>query len=192
MHKQSLLEHIKRHVDLNSNEKEILNYFDIKLFSKKSFLLTEGKMSRCEYFIISGCVRVFVTDNSGLEHNLSFNSENWWVGDLKSFIKNEVATYSIQAIEDITVLQINHKSWLNMLNDFPVMEKYFRIMFQNAVFAQQTRIVQSISYTAEERYLSFIKSYPKVIQRISQKHIASYLGITPESLSRIRKEITKN
>ena len=192
MTKKLLLEHIKLNIEVNeSDEEAILNYFNIKSFSKKSFLLTEGRISRNEYFIISGCVRIFVTDNSGLEHNLSFNSENWWAGDLKSFINNEVATYSIQALEDTAVLQINHKSWIDMLNTFPLMEKYFRTMFQNAVVAQQTRIVESISHTAEERYLNFIKSYPKLTQRISQKHLASYLGITPEFLSMIRRKIAK-
>ena len=179
-------------IEVNETDEEaLLNYFNIKSFSKKSFLLTEGKISRNEYFVISGCVRVFVTDNSGLEHNLSFNSENWWAGDLKSFINNEAATYSIQALEDTIVLEINHKSWVDMLNTFPLMEKYFRTMFQNAVVAQQTRIVESISHTAEERYLNFIKSYPKLTQRISQKHLASYLGITPEFLSMIRRKIAK-
>jgi len=193
MNKKKLLNHIKQNIDINESDEEvILDYFDFKSFSKKTFLLTEGKISRNEYFIISGCVRVFVTDNSGLEHNLSFNSENWWAGDLKSFVKNEAATYSIQALEDTVALQISHNSWVDMLINIPEMEKYFRIMFQNAVVAQQTRIVESISNTAEERYFSFIKSYPTLIQRISQKHIASYLGITPESLSRIRKEISKS
>lgn len=193
MQNQTLKDHIKNHVEIDaSDEGEILSFFTLKTFSKKDFLLNEGKTSRYEYFIISGCVRIFVVDSQGTEHNLSFNSENWWAGDLKSFVKNDAATYNIQALEETTVLQINRNSWLALLNEYPTMEKYFRLMFQNAVNAQQTRIVQSISYTAEERYLYFIESYPKLTQRIPQKHIASYLGITPEFLSMIRRNLTKS
>jgi CRP-like cAMP-binding protein len=193
MQKQTLKDHIKNHVEIDvSDEVKILSFFTLKSFSKKDFLLSAGKTSRYEYFIVSGCIRIFVVDRQGIEHNLSFNSENWWAGDLKSFVKNEAANYNIQALEETTVLQINRNSWLTLLNEYPTMEKYFRLMFQNAVTAQQTRIVQSISYTAEERYLDFIKSYPKLTQRIPQKHIASYLGITPEFLSMIRRKLTRS
>ena len=191
MSKKSIINHISRFVDLNSLQESLIeDSFILDSFFKKEYLLINGKVSKHEYFITKGCVRVFVIDSKGDEHNLSFNVENWWAGDLISFLNETPADYNIQALENTEVLKISKPSWMELLSNSSEMERYSRVMFQNSVTALQSRIVQNISYTAEERYFYLMNNRPEIFQRVSQKHIASYLGITPESLSRVRKEIT--
>jgi CRP-like cAMP-binding protein len=189
--KELLLKQIKKYIKVEeSQEQSVLDYFLLRSFAKKELLLQAGKISRHENFVIEGCLRVFIVDNSGVEHNISFSPESWWAGDLSSFLKTEPASYNIEALETSKVLQISRDSWDDLFLKFPDMEHYFRLMFQNTVIALQSRIVQNISYTAEECYLNFLKNYPQLNLRVSQKHIASYLGITPEFLSMLRRKLT--
>ena len=167
---------------------KITEHFTIKSYRKKEYLLQFDNISRSEFFITSGCVRTFVTDFNGVEHNIFFSTENYWAGDLQSFINQTPATYSIQALENTEVLAISGESWKKLVSESPDFTEYSRLLFRNAVIAQQNRILQNLSYTAKERYRHIIEKHPELIQRIAQKHIASYLGITPEFLSMIRKE----
>ncbi|MEM7298257.1 MAG: Crp/Fnr family transcriptional regulator, partial [Bacteroidota bacterium] len=125
-------------------------------------------------------------DFNGAEHNMSFAVENWWSGDLQSFLNQERATCNIQALEESIVLSINQENWNTLVKEVPVFVSYTRVLFRNKMFAQQNRIVQSLSLPAKERYQLFLEEYPDLSQRIPQKHIASYLGITPEFLSMLR------
>ena len=114
--------------------------------------------------------------------------ENWWFGDLQSFINKSPASFNIQALEETTVLSISRKSWDILLNEVPEFVVYTRVLFRNTMFSHENRILQNLSYTAEERYRYFLEEYPNLSLRISQKQMASYLGITPEFLSMLRRK----
>lgn len=190
--KTPLLVHLRKLIEIDPDEEcAILDYHEPALYPRKSFLLEKGNISRYEFFILKGCLRVFVTDQSGNEHTLSLNIESWWCGDLKSFINQEPASYYIQALEDTEVLRLNLTNWNKLLNTVPQMEHWFRVSFQNALIAKQERIIQNISLTAEERYLRYLEKYPHILQRVPQKHVASYLGMTPEFFSILRRKMAQ-
>ncbi|MEM6721990.1 MAG: Crp/Fnr family transcriptional regulator [Bacteroidota bacterium] len=161
-----------------------------KQFAKKEHLLHEGAYAKEVYFILKGCVRTYIYDLNGVAHNITFSMENWWFGDLQSYINATPASFHIQALEETTALSISKEDWDFLLQEVPEFSVYTRILFRNTMFSHENRILQNLSFTAEERYNSFLKTYPNLSQRISQKHIASYLGITPEFLSMLRKKRT--
>ncbi len=186
-----LLDHIKKHVRLSKEEESIIpHYFEHKEIKKRQYLLNSDSLVKHDFFVINGCLRTFVIDMNGNEHNLLFATENWWTGDFKGFYKQEMATQNIQALENTHVLCITKEGKDELVERIPMITLYFNKLFENAIIAHQKRIEQTLCFTAEERYLDFLKVYPNVSQRISQKHIASYLGITPEFLSMIRKKLT--
>jgi len=188
----ALLTHINKFADLSEEQSEkILSSLIIKEYQKKEYILHAGSVSEYECFVIEGCLRAFVIDLKGNEHNVRFGIENSWVGDLDSFFKNRPATYNIQAIEATTVLMICMDKMNELMDTIPEFEHYFRIMFQHGVMSIQLRMVQELSLSAEERYLHFIEKYSHLLQRIPQKHIASYLGMTPEFLSTLRKKMNQ-
>ncbi|MBD0401191.1 Crp/Fnr family transcriptional regulator [Flammeovirga sp. EKP202] len=184
----NLSKHIKELISISDEHlDEILGKFNEKVFQKREHILQQDAKVDEVYFIMSGCVRTYVYDLNGEEHNITFSMENWWFGDLQSFIKRNTGVYNIQALEETKVLSINNDNWNLLLQEVPAFVNYTRILFRNTMFTQENRILQNLSYTAAERYDFFLKKYPNLSQRISQKHIASYLGITPEFLSMIRR-----
>lgn len=184
-----ILKHISKFIQLDEEEEQfftsLLNYRKLR---KRQFLLQEGDISRQEAFVLKGCLRTYEMDENGQEHVLSFAIENWWVGDLYSFIANVPSKYSIDALEPSELLWLDLPSQELLYKKVPKFERYFRLLIQNAFVATQRRVISSISKPAEERYVEFLKKYPTLELRIPQHQIASYLGITPESLSRIRKQ----
>ncbi|WP_256013713.1 Crp/Fnr family transcriptional regulator [Desertivirga xinjiangensis] len=185
-----LVKHITNVVSL-SNEEIILltSHFKHKTLKKKQYLLEQGEVARYEYFIIKGCLKTFNVNQAGEESILSFSTENWWVGDLYSFWTGNPSSYSISALEDCELLYIDNDVLETLYLLIPKLERYFRILLKNAYVASQRRIILTINQTAEERYIDFIKRYPDLEQRIPQYMVASYLGITPEFLSKIRRKI---
>ena len=147
----------------------------------------------CKYigFVNSGCLREYKIDNKGVEHILQFAIEDWWVSDLNSFLTGLPASYNIDALQDSDVLLLEKSAREELLKNCPKMERFFRLLIEANHVASQQRIVDSLSASAEERYLKFIKTYPQLLEQLPQNQIASYLGITPQSLSRIRKELTQ-
>ncbi|OJJ14372.1 hypothetical protein BKI52_43630 [marine bacterium AO1-C] len=184
-----LISHIKSLISISDHQLEVvLDKLVEKRFSKKEHLLYVDHYAHEVFFTLRGCIRTYVSDFNGVEHNLSFALENWWFGDLQSFLNKTLAIHNIQALEDTLVLAINQEKWHTLTQEVPEFVNYLNILFRNAMFSLQNRVVQSLSLTAEERYSIFLKEYPNLSQRISQKHIASYLGITPEFLSMIRSK----
>lgn len=182
-----LAQHIKSLVPISDDHLAIiLERIQEKKFSKKEHLLFDGDYAKEVFFIHSGCTRTYIMDFNGVEHNISFSMENWWFGDLQSFINNTPASQNIQALEDTVVLSINQENWNELIKDIPEFVYYTRILFRNTMFSHENRILQNLSFTAEERYHYFLEKYANLSQRISQKHIASYIGITPEFLSMLR------
>lgn len=185
-----LLKHVGKIIDLTDDERRFFSsLIAVRRLQKKEILLLQGEPCHCEYFILEGCLRVFSTDISGDEHTMYFGMEEWWVGDPAAFFTRTASSYSIAALEDSTVVMISRENLELLYRHVPKFERYFRILIQNAFVAQQERINQNQSLTADERYRRFLEKYPGINQRVSQKMIASYLGITPEFLSAIRKKI---
>jgi len=184
--------HIEKRVHISDEEFEVISKFFIpKKLRKKQFLLHEGEVCKNIGFVNSGCLREYTIDNKGSEHIIQFAIEDWWISDPNSFLSGLPSTYNIDALEDSEVLLLEKSAREKLLNSCPKMERFFRILIEANFVSTQRRITDSLSTSAEERYLKFIKTYPKLIEQVPQNHIASYLGITPQSLSRIRKELTQ-
>jgi len=169
----------------------ILPSFNQKSFKKKELLLQEGTLSQEVYFIHRGCVRSFLVDYEGKEHSILFGTEGYWMGDLQSFINGSLASYSYQAIEPTEVFAIKKTDWDQLMDEEASFQKYVGILFRNALITQQERIVELFTLSAEERYEKLEKSRRDLLKRVPQKHLASYIGITPEFLSQIRKKRTE-
>jgi CRP-like cAMP-binding protein len=187
-----ILQNVSKHIQLDKRETDLfVSLLQQKTIPRKGFLLKQGDVCKTENFITKGCMRTYTIDDGGFEHIVSFGVEDWWVGDLYSFLTQTKATYFIDALEDSEVLQITKENLDKLYQQVPKFERFFRLLFQNAFIAQQNRINQTLSFTAEQRYLEFINRYPQLEQRLSQKQVSAYLGITPVFLSLIRKKLTR-
>lgn len=187
-----ILQHVAKHIQLDEAERDyFVSVLQHKNIRKREYLLKQGDVCRTENFITKGCLRTYTIDDKGAEHILMFGMEDWWVGDLYSFFTQAPSNYFIDALEDTSVLQITKPDLDALYERVPKFERFFRLLFQSAYIAQQQRINQGLSFTAEQRYLNFIQRYPALEQRISQKQMSAYLGITPEFLSMLRKKLSR-
>lgn len=166
----------------------VRNHFIEKSVKRRQFLLQEGEVCTKNTFVVEGCFRMYMVDDKGKEHNLQFAIENWWIGDIGSFHAAQASRLYIEAMEKSRVLQIKKEDQLRLFVEHPKFNRIFRVFTENALVAFQHRVLQNISSTAEERYETFLERYPQLVNRISNVQIASYLGITPEFLSTIRKK----
>jgi CRP/FNR family transcriptional regulator, anaerobic regulatory protein len=164
--------------------------FTAKELKKGDFLQKAGEISIEGAFVASGLLRTFVLDKDNSEHTIYFAPENWWISDLTSAKENKPSLYFMQSLEDSSLFTINMPSFQKLLNEIPGLAASFQQGLQRRSDAKDHRIISSISESAEERYLNFMKSYPSLVLRVPLHMIASYLGISPETLSRIRKKIT--
>ena len=181
---------VKEHISITDQEFEFCKTLFIpKKLRKRQYLLQEGDVSRYTSFVEKGILRTFTVDDKGNEPILQFSMEGWWVTDLYSFLTDEPSRYNIEALEDCELLLITKPSWETLLEKVPAFEKYFRILIQNNLIATQRRLISSFSETAEERYTKLVTTFPTCLQRVPQHMIASFLGITPETLSRIRSQM---
>lgn len=183
-----IFQNIAKHIQLTEEEKNIFTSFiKPRKIRKKQYLLQAGEVSRFENFVTKGLLRAYTVDGKGQEHIAMFAMEGWWISDLYSFLTETPATQYIDALEDTEVLSIEKADLEKLYLEVPKFDRLFRKLLQNAFVANQQRILAGISQTAEEQYLAFIKKYPTLEQRIPQHQIASFLGITPETISRIRR-----
>lgn len=187
-----ILKNVSRFIELTPEEVRFFAaLFKSKTVRKKQYLLQEGSVCRYEYFVNRGCLRTFFVDNKGLEHNVQFSVEDWWTGDMYSFLTQKPGRFNIVAVEDSDLLYIDYPSLEELYKKVPKFEKFFRLLLQNAFIALQERVLSGMSETAEERYINFRKKYASMDNRIPQNQVASFLGITPESLSRVRRQLTQ-
>ena len=185
-----LLSNISRHISLTEEEAEFFaSLLNSKSLKAGTFLLREGEICRYESFIVRGCLKSYYIDENGSEHIIDFLVEEWWADDLYSFFTETASKSQIRAIEDTEVVQISKTNLERLYQKIPKFERFFRILFQNAYISQRDQINLFLSAPAEERYLLFCKKKPYAEARFSQKDIASYLGITPQFLSNLRKKI---
>src|SRR5436190_5731073 len=178
---------------LTSDEEELIkNTFVYKKIRKKQYLLQEGEVCKYAAFIVKGAMRQYSVDDKGIEHIIRLSIENWWAVDRESYMMLTPSSYNIDAWEDTDALLITKADSLTRLNNIPAFGEMYRTLDQRHAFASQKRLNSAISMTAEQRYSDLEKNYPEFLQRFPQHIIASYLGITKETLSRIRKQaVTK-
>lgn len=184
-----ILNNVSKHISLEGEE---VTYFISLLrqrrVPKKSFVLKEGQICKKIYFVHAGTLRAFFANKSGKESTIMFAVQDWWITDMHCFINRLPAMLNIQAVEDSAVLQLLKDDLESLFLRVPKFERFFRIIMQNAYIREQLRVIQNLSLSAEERYESFLSKYPQVSRQVTQKQIASYLGITPEFLSMIRRK----
>ena len=193
MNTEPIINYFSNILPLDSAEIDALKKaFTERRIKRRQFILQEGDICKLNVFVVEGCFRMYFVDEKGKEHNIQFAVENWWIGDIGSFHSEEPSKLYIEAIEKSIILQIKKQDQLDLFVNYPKFNRIFRVITENALVASQRRVLQNISSTAEERYLDFIKCYPYFFNRISNVQIASFLGVTPEFLSTIRKKITKS
>jgi CRP/FNR family transcriptional regulator, anaerobic regulatory protein len=187
-----LRKNINKRISITDSEFEIcIKFFEPRRIKKRQFLLHEGEVAKYLTFVNSGCLRSYTIDHLGNEHIIQFAVSDWWIADVSSSLSGLPATFNIDALQNSDVLLIEISKREELLVAVSKMERFFRILMEANYIATHKRINDSLSISAEERYLNFIKSYPNLLEQIPQNQIASYLGITPQSLSRIRKELAK-
>ena len=191
---ESLIKHINSYSSTplaDSEEELVKNTFVPQKIRKRQYLLREGEVCKYAAFIVKGAMRQYSVDDKGVEHIVRLFIENWWAVDRESFVMLTPSVYNIDAWEDTEVLLVTRADSLDLLNQIPVLAQWTRKLDEHHAFAAQKRLSASISFSAEKRYSDFANTYPEFLQRFPQHMIASYLGITKETLSRIRHQSAK-
>ncbi len=193
MKTKPLLDYFDKLLPLSLEEKAVVeSVFKERKVKRRQFILQQGDVCQHYTFVVEGCFKMYLADANGKEHNLQFAIENWWIADIGSLHTEEPSKLYIEALENSLILQIQKEDLLKLYVDCPKFNHIFRVLTENAFVSAQRRILQNISYTAEERYLDFVSRYPYFFNRISNVQIASYLGVTPEFLSTIRKKLVRS
>ncbi len=186
---RALFTYIQQRVSLSEADKAFIKQrFTLRKIKRKSYFLREGDLGFEQAFIISGTMRVFYIDGKTQEHVLYFGFKDWWIGDLASFELRSPSQLNVQALEDTWVLAFTQDGIDQIFQHIPQMERLFRMMAQRTLAVLQKRLFLTVSASAEERYLALIERHPSIEQLVPQHQIASYLGILPESLSRMKKQ----
>ncbi|UMY66905.1 MULTISPECIES: Crp/Fnr family transcriptional regulator [unclassified Flavobacterium] len=184
-----ILGSIARHIRLSDEEtRHFLTLLRHKTIEAGDYLLREGQICKEQYFVCRGCLKSFYTDSDGVDHLLDFSIEGWWAEDLHSMFTGTPSKTSIQAIERTEVWVIDTDALATIYRTLPQFERFFRLSFQNAYIAQRERIIANLSVPAEDRYTTFLARFPYAESRFLLKDVASYLGITPQFLSVIRRK----
>ncbi len=184
-----ILENIAKHITLDDNEvAQFLKLLKKVKIPRRSMILTQGQLCNSIYFVDTGALRAFDLDVSGRESTIMFAIKDWWITDIYCFINALPAMLTIDTTEDSIIYQLQKKDLEKLYLTVPKFERFFRILMQNAYIREQLRVIQNLSLTAEERFDIFLNKYPDVANKVKQKQIASYLGITPEFLSMIKRK----
>ncbi|MCO5240779.1 MAG: Crp/Fnr family transcriptional regulator [Chitinophagaceae bacterium] len=183
-------EKLAEKIALTPGQQDIIKRYLIpKKIRKNQYLLQEGDVARHAAFVEKGALRAYSVDEKGAEHIIQFAFEGWTISDMYSFMTGNPATYNIDALEDSELVLISTNAQEEILKQIPEYEAYIRLQVTGAYMAMQKRITSMLSLSLEERYINLIKLYPNLIQRVPQRMIASYMGLTPETLSRVRRKI---
>ncbi|WET50304.1 Crp/Fnr family transcriptional regulator [Chryseobacterium indologenes] len=189
----SLISYFKSFIPLSKEEIEVLDErITERRIRRKQFILQENEICQYYTFVVSGCFKMYSVDDNGEEHNLQFASENDWIVDIDSFHNKNPSKLYIIALESSIVLQIEKNDLWYLYTYYPKFDRNFRVIIEHKFIELQNRVLQNISATGEEKYDFFLRQYPQLANRISNVEIASYLGITPQFLSKIRKKRIKN
>lgn len=190
MKENSLITNITKHINLTQEEISTFeSFWTEKTLEKGEYLLRNGDICRYDSYVISGALKAFyINDENANEEILFFAIDDWWASDLDSFSKQKPSMYNIQAIEKTTILQISYHSFQKMLSALPCLERYFRIILESYLATLQKRIIYDKIHDAETRYYDFLEIYPNISAKVPQYLIASYLGVSAEFISRVRKK----
>ncbi|MBB1140171.1 Crp/Fnr family transcriptional regulator [Myroides sp. WP-1] len=184
---KNLFKHIDQKVTLTTEEKEVVfSFFRVKKLRRRQFLLQEEDICVDFAFVSEGLLKSYVLDEKGNENVNLFGWEGWWIADFQSFLFQTPATLAIEAMEDCELLLLSKENYERMLDEVPAMERYFRLVYERSLATKDQRLVHAQTYSAEEKYISLIAMYPELLQRIPQSLLASFLGLTPETFSRIK------
>lgn len=187
-----LLDYFQRVMPLKKEEKQfVTELFKPRLYRKRQYILQGGDICNQCNFIVQGCLRMYKVDAGGNTHIIQFASEDGWIMDLGSFHERTPSDLNIDALEDTLVLQISYENLLLLYTQAPKFDRIFRVLIENSYVALQNRLLQNLSSNAEEKYLSFLQTYSHLTNRLPQTQVASFLGITPEFLSRLRNKQIK-
>ncbi|MEQ3498539.1 Crp/Fnr family transcriptional regulator [Tenacibaculum sp. SSH1-16] len=189
MGKSFLKNHIKNYTNL-SEEKltEILSFFDCQSYKKKEILLLTNKRCNKLFFVTKGCLHLYFIDSLGYKKTTQFALENWWLTDFLAFQNQKHANFTIETVENSEILSISFSKYNELLNKFPLLEKYFRSIYETAYGAALMRLKYINSYSKEDIFFRFRKDFPDFVQRVPQYLLASFLGLTPEYLSEIKRK----
>ncbi len=184
-----LLQNIAKHVPLTSEEEKIfIGLLKEKKIRKKQFYLRENEVCHHSVFVTKGCLRGYTVDENGFEHILQFAPPDWWIADMYSLITQKPGNLNIDAIEDSEILLLSRKDQEKLFLVVPKFERFFRIITENSLVTSRQRLIDNMSLIAQQRYAAFCAQYPTLIECLPQKMIASYIGVTPEFLSKVKAE----
>ena len=187
-----LIKHVLKHVNLTEQDaKNLLDSMEPHTFQKKELMLRSGDVAHKAAFVLSGCLRNYAIEENGHELVLQFAPTDWWITDNYSFISQKPSKVNIEALETTEVLLLNRDNQMKLFDCAPAFERYFRILTENALVAHQQLVLDNLGLTAQERYVQFCKRYPSLVDKIAQKYIASYIGVTPEFLSKMRAQLLR-
>ncbi|MBB6111757.1 Crp/Fnr family transcriptional regulator [Mucilaginibacter lappiensis] len=185
-----IVEKMREHITLSDDDIALLSTcLEVRKTRKSQLLVEPPYPANAEFFVTKGCLRHYFLDENGVEHTTAFAIEGWWMTDLQSFFTGAPSKYHVEAMEEGEVIKLRKEGREELFTKIPALNIYFRILYQNAIISQNERILNVLSTTADERYLRFIKKYPALENRVPQYLIASYLGITPEFLSKVKTRI---
>ena len=186
----NILASVSKHITLTEEEATYFASLFLPLKVKQGEMPEKvGQPTRYFTYVNIGCLMSYFTDQQGTDHVMQFATAGWWTGDLSSFTQQTPSIHATRALTDSEILLLPKQNMDQLLEKYPKFERYFRILFQNSLINHQNRLIQNLSSKAEERYLAFLKKYPSLEQYVPLKYIASYLGITPEFLSKIRRKL---
>lgn len=187
-----LIDNILKHVTLSPQEQELfLSKTETLHYKAKTILLSDGEVCKNSYFVNSGVLRSFNINDHIVEHVMSFACQGWWISDMYSLISQKPGNLFIEVIEDAEVVLLSKENQEQLYHDIPKLERFFRILTENALVANQQRIMDNLSLSAEERFEKFCKKHPTLIQQVPQKQIASYIGVTPEFFSKMKSKMLR-
>jgi len=187
-----ILENISKHITLVPQENELfLSKTEIRHYKAKTILLNAGEICTHSYFVNSGVLRSFNINDNIVEHVLSFACSSWWIGDMYSLLSQKPGNLFIEVLEDAEVVVLSKENQEILYQEIPKLERFFRILTENSLVANQERLMDNLSLSAEERFEKFCSKYPDLIQKVPQKQIASFIGVTPEFFSKMKSRLLK-
>lgn len=187
-----IITHFEKIISLSAEERAyVTQAFQPRLYRKKQYVLQEGDVCHMLNFVVSGCLRMYTVNEKGTQHIVHFAPENEWISNLMSLYKGTPSEFSIDALENTTVLQISREDLFQLYGYSPKFNRIFRVLIEEAYAQLQQCFLLSISASAQEKYRYFTKAYPHLLQRLPQTQIAAFLGITPVSLSNVKAELLK-
>ncbi|KRD08130.1 hypothetical protein ASE21_15660 [Flavobacterium sp. Root901] len=187
-----ILENIAKHVSLTPEEQALfLSKTEITTYKAKTILLSAGEVCKHSYFVNSGILRSFNINDNIVEHVLSFACEGWWMSDMYSFFSQKPGQLFIEVLEEAEVVSLSKENQEQLYLEIPKLERFFRILIENSLVANQQRLMDNLSLPAEERFEKFSKKYGTLIHKVPQKQIASFIGVTPEFFSKMKARLLK-